>query len=88
MHRCRRHIGLARWLALLAKVASTQFFEFTGVGCGSTLARYPDASIWSQVGAPRKLTALRRRAFPITDTELNAIAALAMTGLSRMPNHG
>ena len=27
-------------------------------------------------------------ALPITDTELNAIAALAIIGLSKIPNHG
>jgi len=32
--------------------------------------------------------ARRRKAFEITDTELNVIAALAITGLSRIPNTG
>lgn len=30
----------------------------------------------------------KRNAFPITDTELRLIAALAIIGLSKMPNHG
>ena len=33
-------------------------------------------------------TRLRRRALPITETELNAIAAAAMIGLNRIPNQG
>ena len=35
-----------------------------------------------------RLTPLRRRLFETTLTELNAIAALARIGLSRMPNAG
>ena len=31
---------------------------------------------------------LKRKAFPMTDTELNVMAALAMMGLSSTPNHG
>ncbi len=31
---------------------------------------------------------LRRKAFNITDTELNAIATLAITGLNNQPNTG
>jgi hypothetical protein len=31
---------------------------------------------------------LSRSAFPMTDTELSAIAALATIGLNRMPSHG
>ena len=36
----------------------------------------------------QSFTRRSRSAFPITDTELNVIAALAMIGLSRMPATG
>ena len=37
---------------------------------------------------PYNLILLSLRAFPITETELNAIAALATMGLKRIPKNG
>ena len=39
-------------------------------------------------GQCHRETRLRRSALPMTDTELNVIAALAIIGLSSSPNHG
>jgi hypothetical protein len=45
-------------------------------------------SIPPQCSYPYKAWRLSRRALPMTDTELNVIAALAMIGLSSSPNAG
>jgi protein-S-isoprenylcysteine O-methyltransferase Ste14 len=52
--------------------------------CGSSLGR----SECSERRAPYTRAFRRRRALPITETELNAIAAAAMIGLRRRPNTG
>ena len=40
------------------------------------------------VQGPHRAARLSRKALPITDTELNVIAALAIIGLSSTPSHG
>jgi len=42
----------------------------------------------TSVQGPHSAVLLSRRALPITDTELNVIAALATIGLSSTPSHG
>ncbi|GAG36367.1 unnamed protein product [marine sediment metagenome] len=48
---------------------------------GFSFARFPKA-------AGQRRTRRRRRAFPITETELRLIAAAASIGLRRMPRKG
>ncbi|MEM5365248.1 hypothetical protein V4C53_04295 [Paraburkholderia azotifigens] len=50
-------------------------------GAASSSCSYARMAI--HVRTPRS-----RSAFPMTDTELSAIAALAIIGLRRMPSHG
>jgi hypothetical protein len=42
----------------------------------------------TSIHAAQSSTCLSLNAFPITETELNVIAALAIIGLSNRPNHG
>ena len=45
--------------------------------------------LYGQIGPiHKKLTRRNRKALAITDTELSVIAALAIIGLRRIPNHG
>jgi len=53
------------------------------VGGGTTLGVFASSEI-----AFQRWTRLRRSALPMTETELNVIAALAIIGLSSRPNTG
>ena len=53
-----------------------------------TAARTPKDGCRELRNAPYNSTDLRRRALPMTDTELSDMASAATTGLSRIPNAG
>ena len=57
--------------------------------CGHRVLRYSGrAGGVAEVASRYSSTRRRRRALPMTDTELRLIAALAIIGLSRMPKNG
>ena len=55
---------------------------------GASIEADHGSSITCPLQRSHNVARLRRSAFPITDTELNVMAALAIIGLSSRPNHG
>src|SRR2546422_519343 len=62
-----------------------------GAGRGGDPGRRRRASLRMETpsaGTRQRAIRRSRKALPMTETELNVIAALAIIGLSRIPNHG
>ena len=73
------------WMTAVASMAVVAAVMVVALG---TAGLDPATAARSQAVAAYSRTARSRRALPITDTELSAMAAAAITGDSRMPATG
>jgi hypothetical protein len=74
---------------MYADSGSAELSRLAGLLCGSS-SEIKSRRVEEQLCATRtyNVSLRSRRAFEITDTELNVMAALAMSGLSSRPKNG